>query len=138
MKNKELLDWVIMEIGCRVKCLEEAKKNYKLKFIDPTPKLEKGIIALREIYKILLKEPKVEHVLDDVEKRYLKNVIRPFKDKIIYIRKRNDCETGWEYLHFKIANDDIYFPYFKKGTMYKNMQNGKEYTLEKLGIHYDK
>lgn len=141
MNKKELLDWVVMEIGCREKCLEDARKNYNLKFLDPTPKLEKGIIALREIFKILSKEPEEEPVLDDAERRYLKNVIIPFKDKVRFIKKR--CiDDGIYYIVIELFNlgmwDSIFLPYFKDETMYKNMELNKEYTLEDLEIKYDK
>lgn len=147
--NKEILEWLnekIKNYRTTIERFERAgwsdeglivpgfKKDLKIvllikKELEEKDKLQKELES---------KEPKKKEILDDVEKRYLKNVIRPFKNRIIYIKKRNDCETGVEYLHFKLmCNDDIYFPYFKKDTMYKEMVSGKEYTLNELGIKYE-
>ena len=75
-------------------------------------------------------------ILDDVERKYLASVIRPFRDKIKYFYKypcgvNADHEmiaaicTGYGFLEF---------PAFEKGTMYKNMEAGMEYSLESLGL----
>lgn len=72
-------------------------------------------------------------VLDEVEWRYLRNVIRPFRSKIKYISKEwygNDEE----YISIDLGNDIMLFPNFKTGTMYKGMDQGKYYTLEELGL----
>lgn len=81
-------------------------------------------------------------ILDDVERRYLSAVIRPFRDNVKYIEK-------WEY-HFssgdfsqifiRVENkwngdrENMIFPEFIKGTMYKGMEPEKKYTLEELGL----
>lgn len=139
MDKKELLDWVIMDIGCKCKYLEDVKKKYNLKFIDPTSRLEKGIIAMREIFKILSKEPEEEPVLDDAERRYLKNVIRPFKDKCEYVEKiPSDWFEDKAYILISLENANIPLPMFEKNTLYINMEPCKKYTLEDLEIKYDK
>jgi len=72
-------------------------------------------------------------ILDDKEKEYLSNLIRPFKNKVKHIAKRRVDES--QYIIIILARDeDIYLPYFKKDTMYKNMKLEKEYTLEELGL----
>lgn len=74
-------------------------------------------------------------ILDKVEKRYLENVLRPFKDKVTFIRKDFHCSKSQEYIHIGIENDfDIDFPDFQRGTMYRGMEENKAYTLEKLGL----
>ena len=74
-----------------------------------------------------------EEILDEEEKKYLADVIRPFKDKIESICKL--MGFGKEFISIHLKNgESINFPYFKKGTMYKEMQTGKRYTLEKLGL----
>lgn len=77
-----------------------------------------------------------EPILDDKEKEYLGNVIRPFRDKVKYIVKiRYSRINNTAYIFIKINNDDyINLPYFKENTMYKNMKINKEYTLEELGL----
>ena len=79
------------------------------------------------------KKEKNKPILDDVEKEYLSAVIRPFKDRVKYIRKY-DCPIR-EFIEIGISNDaTIAFPNFKKGTMYKGMEANKEYTLKELGL----
>lgn len=74
-------------------------------------------------------------ILDNTEKRYLSNVIRPFRDKIKYISKYHSSAVNKEYIYIRIPNNtDIMLPYFEENTMYKDMRLDKEYTLEELGI----
>lgn len=73
-------------------------------------------------------------VLDKVEKKYLGALIRPFRDKVTYIKK-NMVWNGDEFLVIAIKMDkSIVLPNFKKGTMYRKMKLNKEYTLEELGL----
>lgn len=72
-------------------------------------------------------------VLDEVEWRYLKQVIRPFRSKIKFIKKTWHF-TNHEYIQVDLGNDVMQFPSFKEGTMYKGMKQEKEYTLEELGL----
>lgn len=83
-----------------------------------------------------------EPVLDEEEKKYLSAVIKPFRDRVVYIRKveAGDCN---QFISIKVkrydydeedSNEYIDLPYFKKDTMYKNMEVRKEYTLEELGL----
>lgn len=75
-----------------------------------------------------------KEILDDTEKRYLKAVIRPFKNKVNHISKK-DCYDGDCYISIEIDDDgDINLPYFKKETMYNGMEDNKEYTLKELGL----
>lgn len=79
------------------------------------------------------KKEKNKPILDDAEKEYLSAVIRPFKDKVKYIRKRGTSRG--EYIEIGILNDStIILPYFEKGTMYKGMEVNKEYTLKELSL----
>ena len=79
------------------------------------------------------KKEKNKPILDDVEKEYLSAVIRPFKNRIRDIVKRNfDSEKSYIVIH--INSESFYFPYFKKGTMYEGMEADKQYTLKELGL----
>ena len=83
-------------------------------------------------YKII-KKP----ILDETEKRYLRNVIKPFRNKIEYIAKYTDEGEEYISLIYRDLSDrkiEIAFPSFKKGTMYKGMELDKEYSLEELGL----
>lgn len=77
-----------------------------------------------------------EEILDKAESKYLTNVITPFKDEVKYIVKYNNpLRKEKEYLRIKlINNEDINFPDFEEGSIYKGMKREKEYTLEELGI----
>lgn len=97
----------------------------------------KKVKELLEENGLIYEEPKQEPILDKVERRYLKNIIRPFKDKCEYVEKFQSCKEGWACI--LIVLNDTYFelPRFKVNTMYKNMELSKKYTLEELGITYE-
>ena len=75
-------------------------------------------------------------VLDDVEKKYLSRVIRPWRDKVEYIRKINfDDEDEFIVIIYRERESKAMpLPCFKKGTMYKGMEVGKEYSLEEFEL----
>lgn len=75
---------------------------------------------------------KCKIILDKEETRYLNDVIRPFRNKVTYIKKL--CYLNQEHLVIQLDYDYFYLPYFKKGTMYKNMETDKRYTLEDLHL----
>ena len=73
-------------------------------------------------------------ILDNIEKNYLSNIIKPFRDRIDYIAKIN-LSNGREYIFIKLKNYEIIsLPFFTAGTMYKGMENDKDYTLKDLGL----
>lgn len=91
----------------------------------------------------------VEDVLTGEEREYLKNVLKPFKDNVQYIVKQNGptgpnySDSGYEYITIIINNttniawfgqEYLVFPLFKKGTMYKNMEVDRPYTLDELEL----
>ena len=87
--------------------------------------------------KILDLEVEIEmpDILDEEEKRYLSAVIKPFKAKIISITKFGLVCGDDEYIFIKLINgEEIRLPRFKENTMYKEMEVGKHYTLEELGL----
>lgn len=82
---------------------------------------------------------KVEQpILDDIEKKYLSNIIKPFRNKIKWIRKLSSPTENFEYIRICYQDHNytnvLNFPDFKVGTMYKNMKQDKLYTLKELGI----
>lgn len=82
---------------------------------------------------------KVEEILDEKEKEYLSNVIKPFKKRIEGIYKCVGL-NGYEYIEINVERlntsdiESISLPDFKKGTMYKNMKICKRYTLKDLNL----
>ena len=77
-------------------------------------------------------------ILDDAEKRYLKGVIRPFRNQIISIYKEqfgfNHESIIIEYYDFDRSQSTLCLPQFEKGSMYNGMEPGRRYTLEDLGL----
>lgn len=74
-------------------------------------------------------------ILDDVEKAYLSAVIKPFRERIKCIRKINHSSVNNDqFLCIVLANDRCGLPNFKKGTMYKGMEEDRDYTLKELGL----
>ena len=87
------------------------------------------IIKIEEPEYKTVYEAKLE-ILDEVEKRYLRGVIRPFEVRFI---KKVDL-TNAEYIYIELKSDHISLPNFSSNTMYKGMEIGKKYTLEELGL----
>lgn len=87
--------------------------------------------------KWLLEEAK-EPLLDEVEKKYLSEVIRPFKNYVTGIAKiKNENGKGKQFIRItvnKYMPEYIIMPYFEENTMYKGMEVNKEYSLEELGL----
>lgn len=98
----------------------------KGKFFKKLPNDFTGTIEVENGY-IVEKE-----ILDEKEKEYLSNLIKPFKHKVEYITKV--CYSGKHYINIDLSDEEICLPYFKKGTMYKGMEEEKEYTLEELNL----
>ena len=72
-------------------------------------------------------------ILDEVEKEYLYNIVKPFKNKVEYIVKHQ--EGANEYISIVVREEiSTFLPNFKKGTMYKGMELDRKYTLEELGM----
>ena len=82
----------------------------------------------------------VEHeILDEKEKKYLTNVIKPYRNRIYSIKKcayqgfiEYICIYVYDDLNSKV--ECVTLPNFKKGCMYKGMELCKAYTLEELGL----
>ena len=105
----------------------EDKKHFKSlpRNFTGTVKIKNGLIT--EIVK-------KKEILDKVEKEYLSSVIKPFKEKVTGIAIR-EFSADKCYLYIDIIGDDGFgLPNFKQGTMYKNMEIDRKYTLEELGL----
>lgn len=75
-------------------------------------------------------------ILDDVERRYLRAVIRPFRNRVFYIMKSFSIDKAncYIFIRFNDGSGDMNFPVFGKSDMYKGMKICKAYTLEELGL----
>lgn len=115
--------------------------NIGLQYYSET---EKGWLTSNKLLPMLLQGEisiiKVEQpILNDIEKKYLSNIIKPFRNKVEWIKKvRSFEQRNLEYI--KISYQDtaqsviLSFPDFKVGTMYRGMKQDKSYTLKELGI----
>ena len=95
------------------------------------------IIKIEEPEYKTVYEAKVE-ILDEAEKRYLREVIRPYKT-VKYINKSTygggkKAAVTITVIDIDGDNWEIQLPPFETRNMYKNMKEDKEYTLEELGL----
>ena len=81
-------------------------------------------------------------VLDDIEKRYLRGVIRPFRDRVDMIQKnKSSIDDGFEHIKMYVRYPNsialqsiLMLPAFESGTMYAGMELEREYTLAELEL----
>lgn len=76
----------------------------------------------------------VPSILDDVEKRYLSSIIKPFRKRVDYIMKSSNSCCDKEYIFIRLDDDFLSLPYFEASTMYQGMELERAYTLEELGL----
>lgn len=80
-------------------------------------------------------QPYKKPILNEVEKKYLSAVIKPFRKKVKHIAIWDTCNGSKQFVHIKLYDEDcIILPNFKPNAMYKGMELHKEYTLEELGL----
>lgn len=80
--------------------------------------------------------------LDNVELDYLKNIIRPFQNKVDFVILVKNTMLSEQKKNVRIRvhlkdHDFITLPFFKEGEMYKAMEPNVKYTLKDLGITYE-
>ena len=81
-------------------------------------------------------------ILDETEHKYLKVILKPFHEKVVYVAKlrapsasgKDGCSK--EYLFIAFYSGGFSFPDFDPGKMYSGMELGKKYKLGELGITY--
>ena len=74
-------------------------------------------------------------ILDDVERKYLANVIKPFRNRIKHLYKYPCANDDSEAIAAIMKDFDyLDFPSFKNGSMYKGMKLMEKYTIEDLGL----
>lgn len=85
----------------------------------------------------------IDEILDEKEKEYLLNIIKPFKKNVKYIAKVETKGQERIKICYKdyldksdadfIHNHSFFgLPTFKAGTMYRGMELDRQYTLEEL------
>ena len=76
-----------------------------------------------------------QEILDEAEKRYLRGVIRPFRNNVEIIRRMYSRTKNKDYIQIQYKDDrPTNLPYYDSDTMYKGMELNKHYTLEELGL----
>ena len=91
--------------------------------------------------KYLNQEIEIEEpdILDEVEKEYLKVVIRPFRNRVNYIKKEKS-PTNKHFISIKInskfldTGEEYLMLPFSQNEMYLGMKDDKEYTLKELDL----
>lgn len=80
-------------------------------------------------------------ILDEMEKKYLWNIVKPFKNRVIDIVKSHQFDyPEYEYIYIRVGSitenkvELMTLPCFKKDSMYKEMELKRSYTLEELGL----
>lgn len=132
MKNKEKYD--LKEL--KVKWLD--REGMEIYADDGVYRMSSNsnAVLLRGLVNWLEDEYKEPPILDEKEREYLSAVIKPWRDRVIFIYKHEYCDE--EYItigyHDGLCEHYASFPSFKKGTMYKGMKTNIAYTLEELNI----
>lgn len=89
-----------------------------------------------------VKKTNNKFLLDSIDRKYFNNFLRPFRDKIRYICKKQNPDSDYEYIKMIYSYDTyvsyIYLPDFKAGTMFKKLELNKQYDLNDLDLFKDK
>ena len=113
-------------------CFENLTDDFKYEFND-----EVSIVKVERPIKYETVFERKEEILDNTEKNYLRGVIRPFRDRVKFIKKQQEIGDNEDKSFIEISVDDntpIMLPYFDTDTMYKGMEDNKEYSLEELEL----
>lgn len=113
-------------VGCEDSILRSSWINHKDLYSD----------------KFLDQEIEIEtlDILDEKEKKYLREVIKPFRNRVVCIRKVGCANNDKYFIGIKISSrltlsevEFFYLPLFQN-DMYMGMESNKEYSLEELGL----
>lgn len=55
-----------------------------------------------------------EEILDEVEKKYLADVVRPFRSKVRSVYKMASICSNKEFINIQLRDENFTLPYFKK------------------------
>lgn len=125
--------WVVTQKQFRRGFLYMDCEDYTEKLRDKDGDTEYDVIKVERPVRYETVFERKEDILDEAEKRYLRDVIRPFRSKVKTISKQKEDYQA-EYIQISLENTAGYLPDFKTNTMYKNMETNKEYTLKELGL----
>lgn len=139
-------EWILKE-GIpfkNIKTIQHNPKETRWYEIAVNGKVVDKIVSKLEPADLFRKWLDAEHIdpiLDDAEREYLSAVIRPFRDKVLSIKKSSGLLYASHhfdeiYVYYESFGHDLCFdlPPFEKGTMYKGMKPNQKYTPEELGL----
>jgi hypothetical protein len=133
MKLKELLRAIPQSTDIKV-YLDGIYEEKKL-ITDYTEYKENEVLIVAPSYNeddVICIALKKSDILDDMEKEYLSYVIKPFRNRIEFIKKIKSFKY---YIYIKLKDDDdMMFPNLPNKKMYKNMKENQPYKLEELGL----
>lgn len=127
IKNVRNLN-VLTEFGSNKPILQIEAEVNRLEEVDEYMKLLKSK-NVKIVYEV------EDEILDEQEKKYLRDFIRPFRDRVDYIEK-SSINNDECYIAISIddGDDSICLPNFDTNDMYLGMEIGREYSLEELGL----
>lgn len=132
-KMEEVAELLGVELGMPFN-IKGMKKNNPFVLQSDGLSNSNGIRCCSVLFLLLTGDHEIEQpILDDIEKRYLEGVLRPFKDRVRFIVKEKD-NNNFEYIIISVGLETIAFPVFEKGMMYKGMKTGKRYSVKELGL----
>lgn len=109
-------------------------KHYTEDLKDIDGEEENDIVKVERPVKYETVFERKEEILDGTEKKYLARVIKPFRHKVKSIMKRIEYSSQC-YIKICLKNGDAaYLPSFKENSMYKGMEQNREYSLKELGL----
>ena len=110
--------------------------NYYRKDGDYTPDYGKSLLSKysQKFLAGMVLEYDVPPVLDEKEIEYLHNIIKPIRSHVTRIAKYTRASGDFEWIKIYGQGMELMFPDFKKGKMYKGMEDSRQYTLEELGL----
>lgn len=73
-------------------------------------------------------------ILDYAEKKYLSEVIGPFREETKDITKMKDLVRYKDFIRIQVGDEYMFLPRFGRDTMYKGMEYDKAYKPEELGL----
>ena len=141
--RKKLRDLSVEELDQY--CSENGCTSCALRWLSCSQDFE-AIRKHKDIFNDKFLDQKVEievpDILDEKEKEYLGNVIKPFRDIVTKIAKLETITGDAFYICIfvrpnvpsALSFDTIELPAFAKDTMYKNMVINTGYTLGELGL----
>lgn len=107
--------------------------NYRDDLTDKDGDTQFDIIKVERPIKYETVFERKEEILDEVEKEYLRQVIRPFRNKVRFIEKEDNGTITRIKVYFNYHF--MFFPALDKDKkMYEGMQSNRAYSLKELGL----